>query len=307
MIRFAAIVKFLVLFSAAASASAADGASPDQLIQQGLDRRRDGKPTEALELFQRAHAIAPSPRTFGQMGLVETSLERWVDADMHLSVSLTNPDDPWIRKNRAFLEQALATSKQHIGELIVSGPPGAEVFVGGTSVGTLPAVPALHFAEGTVSVSATASGFRPFDQVVVIRPGKRTPLAITLSPVPLRPSASIAPTAATSPAEAAPAPARPPARSGWHTGVGASLAGVGAGVLAWGIVWIAIDGNDDCGAARGAACGTAYNTKTPGWILAGTGAVAIATGGIVFFTGRHPGSSVAVGLAPTSFILQARF
>ena len=307
MIRFATIVNFLVLFSAAASASAAGEDSPDQLIQQGLDRRRDGKPSEALELFQRAHAIAPSPRTFGQMGLVETSLERWVDADMHLSVSLTNPDDPWIRKNRAFLEQALATAKQHIGELIVSGPPGAEVFVGGKSVGTLPAVPALHFAEGAVSVSATAAGFRPFDQVVVIRPGKRTALAITLIPVALRPSASRAPTAATSPAEATPAPARPTARRGWHTGIGASLASIGAAVLVWGIVWIAIDGNDDCGAAHGAACGTTYNTKTPGWILASAGAAAIATGGIVFFTGRHPGSSVAVGLAPTSFILQARF
>ena len=36
-------------------------------------------------MFQRAHALAPSPRTLGQMGLVEASLEHWLDAETHLT------------------------------------------------------------------------------------------------------------------------------------------------------------------------------------------------------------------------------
>jgi hypothetical protein len=311
MIRFLVVVQALVLFLVTTSASAADEATPDQLIQQGLDRRRDGRPTEALELFQRAHAAAPSPRTFGQMGLVETSLEHWVDADMHLSVALTNPDDPWIHKNRAFLEQALATSKQHIGDLVISGPSGVEVFVAGRSVGTLPAVPPLHLAEGAVSVSATAAGFQPFDQTIAIRAGTRTPLTVTLSPIPLRPVATTTPIAAaatTTPEIGTTASPGSPPRGRWHTWVGTSLAAIGVGLVAWGAVWIAVDGNDDCGAVRGASCRTAYNTKTPGWILAGVGTAALAASGIVLFTGRRSDSSaVAMGIGPSSFILQAHF
>jgi len=278
------------------------------LIQQGLDLRRDGNAEEALKLFQRAHAIAPSPRTFGQMGLVETSLKLWVDADMHLSVSLTNPDDTWVLKNRAILEQARATSKQHIGELIVSGPAGTEVFVGGKSVGTLPAVPPVHLSEGTVSVSATAPGFKPFDQTIIVSPGIRTPMAIVLSPIALNPPATVAsspPTAVASLSNAV--PPRAATRSKWHTWAGTSLTVAGAGVLTWGVVWIAIDNHDACGSTPSATCGTAYNTKTPGWILAGAGAAAIAGGAAVFFTGRGTASNVALGIGPTSFTLRARF
>jgi hypothetical protein len=311
MIRFAIVTHSFIVLFAATSVAAADEANPDGLIQQGLDRRRDGKPAEALELFQRAHAIAPSPRTFGQMGLVETSLERWVDADMHLSVALTNPDDPWIRKNRAFLEQALATSKQHIGDLVIKGPPGAEVFVDGKSVGTLPAVPPLHLAEGTVSVSATAAGFQPFDQTVAIRASERTPLTVTLSPIPLQPVLAMTPIAAASPASPGTGTAGPDTlapRSRRRTWVGSSLAGIGVGLVAWGVIWIAVDGSDDCGAVQGGLCGTAYNTKTLGWILAGVGTAALAAGGIVLFTGRRIDSAgVALSIAPSSFILQAHF
>jgi hypothetical protein len=311
MTRFAIVVQAFVLLSVTTSAFAADDSTPDQLIQQGLDRRRDGKPAEALELFQRAHAIAPSPRTFGQMGLVETSLEHWVDADMHLSVALTNPDDPWIRKNRAFLEQALATSKEHIGDLVISGPSGVEVFVAGRSVGTLPAVPPIHLAEGTVSVSATAAGFQPFDQTVVIRARTRTPLAVALSPIPLRPVEPTGPLSAdTAPSSALGtiAPPQSAPRGRWHTWLGTSLVGIGIGVVAWGAVWIAVDGNDDCGAVKGPLCGTAYNTKASGWILAGVGAATLAAGGIVLFSGRRSDTSaVAMSIGPSSFILRAHF
>ena len=57
----------------------------DELITRGLELRRQAKPEQALEMFQRAHALAPSPRTLGQMGLVEASLEHWLDAETHLT------------------------------------------------------------------------------------------------------------------------------------------------------------------------------------------------------------------------------
>jgi hypothetical protein len=230
---------------------------------------------------------------------------------MHLSVALTSPDDAWVVKNRAFLEQALATCQQHIGDLVVTGPAGVEVFVAGRSVGTLPAVPAVHLVEGAVSVGATAPGFKPFDQTVAIRPGERTPLLIALSPIAAAPLPVVAPTPTAptaapifSTSEQAPALSR----SRWHTWTGASLAIAGAGLVTWGVVWIAIDSHDACGSADGPSCANAYNTKTPGWVLAGVGTAAIAGGAVVFFTGRaDTGSNVAVGVGPSSVMLRGRF
>src|SRR5579862_3231353 len=151
MNRTLPLTLFLLAGLCSASVVAAQP-STDALIEQGLDLRRDGKPEEALELFRRAHTLAPSSRTFGQMGLVEASLRKWVDGETHLAVSLSNPDDSWVIKNRAFLDEALAQCRQHLGELAVSGPAGVEVLVAGRLAGTLPAVPTLRLAEGTVAV-----------------------------------------------------------------------------------------------------------------------------------------------------------
>ena len=304
MKRSLAIAALLWATSLSIGAGAAEPGA-DTLIEQGLALRRDGKPEQALEMFRKAHALAPSPRTFGQMGLVETSLKRWVDGEKHLSVSLANPDDRWVIKNRAFLDEALGLCRSHVGDLIVTGPAGAEVFVAGESVGTLPAVPALRLAEGTISVSASAPGFKPFEQKVTIRPGARSPLAIALDPVAA--PRVVAPAAPVPPAPTpAPLIARvPPTRSesspsNWHTWAGVSLAVAGAAALGWGIYWIAIDKNSAGGNQQ-------YDTQTPGLILAGAGVAALAGGAVVFLSGHSTESTVALGLTPSSVLLQGRF
>ena len=302
------IAALLWATSLSIGASAAEPGA-DTLIEQGLGLRRDGKPEQALEMFRRAHALAPSPRTFGQMGLVETSLKRWVDGEKHLSVSLANPDDRWVTKNRAFLDEALGLCRSHVGDLMVSGPAGTEVFVGGQSVGTLPAVPALRLAEGTVTVSASAPGSKPFEQAVAIRPGARSALVIALEPIAATPVAVAPIPAATAPAPAPLIAASPSTHgesspSSWHAWTGVSLAVAGAAALGWGIYWIAVDGNPT-GDPRDHL---GYDTRTPGLILAGAGVAAVAGGAVIFFTGRHPTEpAVALGLTPSSLLLQGRF
>jgi hypothetical protein len=309
MKRFLTIAALLWAASLSVGALAAEP-SADALIEQGLGLRRDGKPEQALEMFQKAHALAPSPRTFGQMGLVETSLKKWVDGEKHLSVSLANPDDRWVAKNRAFLDEALGLCRSHVGDLVVSGPAGAEVFVGGQSVGTLPAVPALRLAEGTISVSASAAGSRPFERTVAIRPGARSALVIALDPIAATPVAAAPAPVAKTPAPAPLIATAPPAHSesspsSWHTWAGVSLAVAGSAALGWGIVWIAINDNVISMNADGQ---TQYHTKTAGWILASAGAAAVAGGAVIFFTGNHKNTpDVALGLTPSSVLLQGRF
>ncbi|HSS40143.1 MAG TPA: hypothetical protein VLT58_15355, partial [Polyangia bacterium] len=47
----------------------------EALISRALELRRAGHPTDALQLLRQAHDNAPSARTLGHMGLVETSLQ----------------------------------------------------------------------------------------------------------------------------------------------------------------------------------------------------------------------------------------
>ena len=303
MTRFLLFAVFLWATSLPVGAMAAEP-SADALIEQGLGLRREGKPEQALEMFRQAHAAAPSPRTFGQMGLVETSLKRWVDGENHLAVSLANPDDRWVAKNRPFLDEALGSCRRHVGDLVVSGPAGTEVFVAGQSVGRLPAVPALRLAEGTVTVSASAPASKPFEKTVTIRPGARSALVIALTPIAAVPVAPLTTALAPGPLVATAPPAHSESSpSNWHTWAGISLVVAGAAAVGWGIYWIAIDGNVESGAQR-------YATQTPGLILAGAGVAALAGGAVIFFTGHSTESresTVALGLTPSSVLLQGRF
>ena len=304
--RTLVICVVLAVVSPAARAAGPE-TEADALIAKGLELRRQEKPIEALDVFQRAHAVAPSPRTLGQMGLVEASLQRWADAETHVTASLATPQDPWVRKNRGFLDQALATAKGHMGELEIIGPAGTAISIDGKPVGSLPAIPVIRRAEGQVTVAASSAGFQDFTKTASIVSGARTSLAIVLDPVESRPAVALAPPVplVTSPPPGPPAESQ---RSSWKTWTGGTLMAAGAGLIAWGIAWIAVDGNDACGALNGPGCGTVYNTKTPGWMLAGAGAAAASAGAILLLTGRSSGSSeVAVGFTPTSLLLQGRF
>lgn len=280
--------------------------SGDELISRGLELRRESKPEQALEMFQRAHALAPSPRTLGQMGLVETSLEHWLDAEAHLTASLAMSDDAWVRKNRAFLDQALSVSQGHIGELVITGPVGTAVGVDGRPAGTLPDIQPVRHVEGSAAVTANGPGFREFSKTVTIAGGAKVALAIVLDPVEQRPAVALAapaPLPASTPF-LAPDERHRPARKTW-TGTG--LVAAGAGLLTWGIVWIAVDGNDQC-VTGGPACRTVYDTKTVGWILAAGGAAAAVGGAVLLVTGRHGNNqNVALAATPTSLLLRGQF
>ncbi|MES1206705.1 MAG: PEGA domain-containing protein [Pseudomonadota bacterium] len=310
----------VVLFALRAAPVRADGAAAEVLIQQGLKLRREGKPEEALQRFREAHDMTPSPRTYGQMGLVEATLKHWTDGETHLAVALANPDDAWVRKNRAFLDQALSLCREHVGDLVITGPAGAEVSVGGTPAGTLPAVPALRVAEGTVEVTATASGYEPFKTTVNIRAGKRSALRIAMSPEPVAAGhADAPPKAASLAAEPDAKPQEPEPKIGssppptddgshWHTWAGITLGAVGAGAVAFGIYLMAVDGG--CKTLDGTTrkCMDYYYTKTDGWIVAGLGAAALVVGGIVFFTGPSGGGSpVSLGASPNGLWVAGRF
>jgi hypothetical protein len=304
--RIALAASAVTLITCAVGFAHAAEPDADELIARGLELRRDSKPEQALELFQRAHALAPSPRTLGQIGLVEASLEHWLDAETHLTGSLATPDDAWVRKNRAFLDQALRLSQDHLGELVITGPAGTTVAVDGKSIGALPDVPPVRHVEGNAGVTANGPGFKEFSKTVTIAARAEVSLAIVLDPAEPRPAVAIA-APVPRPASVPPLAPEERRRPAWKTWTGTGLVAAGAGLLTWGIVWIAVDGNDRC-PIGGPSCVTVYDTKTTGWILAAGGAAAAAGGAVLLLTGRHgENPNVALAATPTSLFLRGQF
>ena len=89
------------------AASAQEESEADTLIEEGYRLLAEGDAEGALRLYQRAHAVSPSPRSLAQMGLAEGALGRWGDADEHLSLALESEDDPWIRRRATSLRRRL--------------------------------------------------------------------------------------------------------------------------------------------------------------------------------------------------------
>jgi hypothetical protein len=234
-----ALICALVTLSFAASADDADS-----LIKQGVELRRARRDREALEQFRRAYDVAPTPRALAQMALAEQALERWVDAEVHLSRALAAGQDPWIAKYRSTLETSRTDIARHLGWLELGGDPaGAQVRVDGQPVGALPLPRTLRVLAGSVVVDVSASGHVPARRTLSITPGQVAHAEIVLAPA--RPtSAGVAPVAAPEPRDGPPritlvdssAPARPTTRlrrAAWISlGVTGGLALIGgAGYL----------------------------------------------------------------------------
>ena len=153
---------------------AGDSAEAEALIRQGVELRAQKKDERALPMFEKAYQVSRSPRTAGQLGLVEMALGYFVDAEKYLGEAVASPDHPWVAKNLPTLKAQLATAKSQIGELYIVGEPaGAEVVVNGKSVGRLPMSGPVRLDKGRVDVQVRAAGYVPTSDSVTMVGGKR--------------------------------------------------------------------------------------------------------------------------------------
>ena len=197
---------------------AGDSAEAEALIRQGVELRAQKKDERALPLFEKAYQISRSPRTAGQLGLVEMALGYFVDAEKYLGEAIASPDHPWVAKNLATLKAQLASAKGQIGELFIVGEPtGAEVLVNGKSVGKLPLPGPVRLDKGRVDVQVRAAGYLPSSDTVTMVGGKREdrsyrlkrePVAVAPPPPP-PPQPAAPPAAAPTPKPAETKPAAP--------------------------------------------------------------------------------------------------
>jgi hypothetical protein len=193
-------------------AGAAGGENADALIQRGVELRRSSQDAEARKYFEQAYALQKSPKAAAQVGFAEQALGRWGAADRHLQAALTLGNDPWIRKNRAAIENALQVIARHVGRLDVSGTPaGAEIRIDGELVGRLPLSEPVSTTAGGVAIEVRAPGYVPIVRATSVGVGALARENFELQALsPAQPAAVSSPSVATSPPPAATVSTPPP-------------------------------------------------------------------------------------------------
>jgi PEGA domain-containing protein len=184
----------LALAQSGPAVSDAIGARPqlDALIQQGIDLRRAGNDEQALQAFLEAEVLAKdSVRVRVHLASTHQALGHWLEADAYLRGVLSQPDDPYVTRHRATLEQAAQFVNQHIGSVEVTGAPlGAEVSLNGRRIGVLP-LPAVRAPVGSYQLQVLKEGFYEERRPIVISGRGLIRESVQLAPVPeARPVAS---------------------------------------------------------------------------------------------------------------------
>ncbi len=104
---------------------------------------------------------------------------------MNLSQALASPD-AWITENRAggaMLDQQAQRIAAHLGSLdVVSDAPGAEVWVGGQRVGTLPLARPMRLEAGRVTLEVRAAGYAPAQRIADVIAGGMSRESVSLAP-----------------------------------------------------------------------------------------------------------------------------
>jgi hypothetical protein len=168
----------LGLFVVSPGARADASAEAEALIAKGVELREKGRDDEALAVFKEALAKAPSPRARAQVGLAEQALGMWVLAEADLFAALAAADDPWIAKNRAPLEGALAVVRRRLASLEVRGAENAEVFIDGVRIGK--GVGPFRVEAGRRTLEVRAPGFHPTARTVELPAGGIARETVTL-------------------------------------------------------------------------------------------------------------------------------
>ena len=184
--RAAALALVAMMLLVAASTARADepGTDSEQFVQRGIELRRLGKNQEALDEFQRAYTIHPTPRVGVQIAFAHQALADWVDAERGIEGALGAADDPWILRYRDVLEQALTTVRAHLGTLYVeTNVAQGELRLNGSPGEPVPASDRpIRVPAGTSRFQLSAPGYVAVTRTVEVAAGAQVHVVIQLEP-----------------------------------------------------------------------------------------------------------------------------
>jgi tetratricopeptide (TPR) repeat protein len=149
---------------------------------------------QALEKFNAAYDIYPSPNLLYNIGQTYQDLARPVDAletfERFLKVTDNDPTRA-VQQQRGEVHTSMESLKNKVGRLQIDCPiAGAEIRIDGKRIGTSPLPAPVWVTPGSHQLSATlAEGYFPELQNVSVAPGEYRPSVLEPRPIPPPPPA----------------------------------------------------------------------------------------------------------------------
>ena len=321
----------LVLLSLLAQAGAQttdpeSKAKAQVLLKDGAQSYRQGAFADALEKFDQAYAIFPSPKLLINIGQANRELGRPVEAvdafEKFLSLSSDASPDLIAEAKRSVNELA-----PKVGKLLIDCTlSGAEITVDGKKVGQTPLVDLVRVSPGSHQVTATHPSSIPVVQTVDVAAGTVQTLSIRPRSIADAAVVTQVPSSPSSPTLDLQA-ARPPSQAGDDTGwwLGRKWTWVAAGSTVVFVGIAAIAGSsmqskfDDlkktCGTAAGAnwtGCSSSDTSsldirKNIANVAWGLSAAAAAVTGVLFFVEGHSVTVAPMAGNTTGFLANMRY
>lgn len=109
-----------------AHAQSEDTTPAEEHLRRGYELRAQGETEAALVELEQAYRMSREPKTAAALGLTEAKLERWRDAERHLTEALEQGGDPWVQDHRTHLERARAVVREHLDDAPAEPAPEPE-------------------------------------------------------------------------------------------------------------------------------------------------------------------------------------
>lgn len=158
-----------------------------KLFKQGIADFDGGYYTRAIEKFEAAQKLYPSPKIHTRIALCYKWLGNFLKALEHYELFLKEfPAKP---ESEADAQLRVQVEKTEIPRLLVTlaqvklvmdGPPGAEIRINGRPVGVAPMDRMFRLEAGPIAISAAFKGYYEFKRDLNVARGKSAEVAITL-------------------------------------------------------------------------------------------------------------------------------
>jgi hypothetical protein len=319
------LVLLSLLAQASATTSAPDAKARAQVtLKEGTQLYQQGAFADALDKFEQAYSVFPSPKLFFNIGRANRELGRPVDAvdafEKFLSQALDAPPELLAEAKRSVQELAPKIGKLLIDCAVVD----AEITVDGKQAGKAPLTDVVRVSPGRHQVTATSPQMIPAVETVDVAAG--TVQTVEIRPRTLAEAAPVAnETSTPSPSVdlQAARPMSPTSSDGWWLGrkwtwvaAGTTVAFVGAAAIAGSMMQSKYDDlRNSCGTAAGAnwtGCSSSQvssldTRKNIANVLWGLSAAATVTTGVLFFVEGHDVTVAPIAGGTTGLLANVRY
>ena len=212
--------------AAPAQVSPKDKAAARTLLREGTRLFSKGKHQDALDRFNRAYALYPSPKLLYNIAQANRELGHPVEALSAFEGFLAQVDKPPARL-AADVRRSVAELQAQLAEVQIRvDVTGAELSLDGKPLGLAPLPDSVWVTPGAHEIAARKDGFLPARKAIEARAGGAEQVAITLPPM-VR-------VAALPPGQPAPAPVPPIYKRTWFwVAVGAAVVAGTVAAVAW--------------------------------------------------------------------------